>query len=77
MWTGKREDEDTVSLEGLLTKVNQTFHEYGWKTIDEEELAAYLQTLEKIKAIERVSEFESIAIAQIRWQLKEVVKIAR
>jgi hypothetical protein len=77
MWNSRREFEDSVPLEGLLTKVNSTFQEYGWKTIDHDELTSYLRTLEKINSIERVGEYQSISMEMMRWRLKETVEIAR
>ena len=38
--------------------------------IDGEELASYLGTLEKINAIQRVNEFDSIAANKIEWRAK-------
>lgn len=76
MWNTKKPDGESVPLDGLLERVNETFKKYEWRQIDGQELASYLGTLEKIKAIQRVNEFESIAVNKIEWRLKEAFEIA-
>lgn len=75
MWDGKEQQADSVPHDGLLERVNDAFQQYGWKKIDGEELISQLETLEKINSIERTSD-RSIAIDEIRWRLKETVRIA-
>jgi hypothetical protein len=77
MWNTKKPEEETVGLDGLLERVNETFREYEWREINGEELASYIGTLEKINAIERANAFESIDINDIEWRLKENFEIAR
>jgi hypothetical protein len=76
MWKSKKEDEESVAHEGLLTSVNLTFEEYRWKQITGDDLISYLETLEKLRCIEREGSLDSIDVKKIRWRLKEAVKIS-
>jgi hypothetical protein len=74
MWMIKNEDETAVPHDGLLERVNSQFELYGWKKLDAEGLISHLETLERLDCIERNA--DSILVENIRWELKERVKVS-
>lgn len=75
MWSVKGGD-DSVSQAGLLEQVNSRFSEYKWEKVDDDDLISELERLEKIGCIERTSSYSSISVENIRWTLKERVRLA-
>jgi hypothetical protein len=74
MWSSKMKDRDIVPHDGLLEKVNSQFERYQWQKIDAEELLTHLETLERLKSIEREDPNNSISMEKIHCRLIEQVK---
>lgn len=76
MWSSKMEDRDNVPHDGLLGEVNSQFEQYQWQKINAEELLIHLETLERLKSIEREDPYNSISMEKIHWRLNERVKLS-
>lgn len=75
MWSSKMEDRISVRHVGLLEAVNAQFEQYQWQKINAEELLTHLETLERLKSIEREESYNSISMENIHWRLNERVKV--
>lgn len=74
MWSAKMEEQVSVPHDGLLEVVNSQFEKYQWQEINAEELLTRLETLERLKSIEREELYNSISMENLHWRLIERVK---
>lgn len=76
MWSSNTEDGTSVPHDGLLEVVNSQFEQYQWQKINADELITHLETLERLRSIEREESFNSISMENIHWRLNESVKVS-